>query len=85
MFFAYSCRNLKKNILFNTMFANKQINASILMLIIVQVLVFVTPLRNIFKIQLLTLNQLLYCILVVVIIFLLEELLKKVIVKYCKD
>ena len=85
MIFAFTCRNLKKNIIFEGMFKNKVMNKSMIILFIIQILLFITPLRNIFGIVRLSLFQLIYCIIIVLTIFLIDELTKTILVKLFKD
>ena len=85
MIFAYSCRNLKKNIISKNLFSNKYMNRSILILGIIQIIIFITPLKSIFKIIDLTLLQVIYCFIVVLLLFLIDELSKNIINKLFKD
>lgn len=85
MIFAFTCRNLKKNIIFEGMFKNKVMNKSMIILLLIQILLFITPLRNIFGIVRLSLFQLIYCIIIVLTIFLIDELTKTILVKLFKD
>lgn len=85
MIFAFTCRNLKKNIIFEGMFKNRVMNKSMIILFIIQILLFITPLRNIFGIVRLSLFQLIYCIIIVLTIFLIDELTKTILVKLFKD
>ena len=85
MIFAYSCRNLKENILNKNMFANKHMNKSMLLLVIIQIIVFITPLKKFFGIIDLTLFQIIYCFLIVILIFLIDELSKNIIAKLFRD
>ncbi len=85
MIFAFTCRNLKKNIIFEGMFKNKVMNKSMIILFLIQILLFKTPLRNIFGIVRLSLFQLIYCIIIVLTIFLIDELTKTILVKLFKD
>lgn len=83
--FAYSCRNLKKNIAFNGLLKNKYMNKSILLLMVLQAIVFFTPVKEIFNITSLSLIQIVYCLLVVITVFMIDEVTKKIIVKKFKD
>lgn len=85
MIFAYSCRNIKKPVISNGLFNNHQLNRSMLLLLVLQILVFVTPLRNIFNIITLSGIQIIFCMIIVLIIFLLDELTKKVVADLFKD
>ena len=85
MIYAYSCRNLKNNIIGRNIFENKYMNNSLLILTIIQLLVFTTPIRNIFGIVSLNVQQFIICISIVIVIFIFEELSKKIITKVFKD
>ena len=83
--FAFSCKNIKKSILNKNIFNNSFMNKSILILAIIQILMFITPIKNIFNIVNLNLLQVIYCFLIVIIIFLIDELSKSIINKLFKD
>ena len=85
MIFAFTCRNLKKNIIFEGMFKNKVMNKSMIILLLIQILLFITPLKSMFGIVELSLFQLIYCIIMVLTIFLIDELTKTILVKLFKD
>ncbi len=85
MVFAYSCRNLKKKVLNNKIFANKQLNKSIMFLFIIQIIIFTTPLKKIFQITSINFLQLAYTLIVVLVVFLIDEMIKKIIAKKFKD
>ncbi len=85
MVFAYSCRNLKKNIIGNGLFDNKYMNKSMLILGLVQIVIFVTSLKSIFGIVSLSIVQVIYCFIIVILVFLIDELLKNLISKLFKD
>ena len=85
MVYSYSCRNLKERVMNNGMFSNGYLNKSMFILGIIQLIVFLTPVRSIFNIVSLSLYQILFCILIVVIMFLVDEGLKKVISSKFRD
>ena len=85
MAFSYSCRNIKKSIINRKFFSNSYLNKSIILLVFVQIIVFFTPVGQIFSIEALKISQVLYCLLIVALIFLIDEVCKKIIVKYFKD
>lgn len=85
MIFAYSCRNLKINIVNKDLFSNKYMNKSMIILGLIQILVFITPIKSIFKIVNINLFQIIYCLIVVILIFLIDELSKNIIIKVFKD
>ncbi len=83
--YAFSCRNLKENVINKKIFQNKKLNISIIMLILIQIIVFLTPIKHIFKIQTLSLIQVVFCITIVITIFTVEELSKTILKKLFKD
>ena len=85
MIFAYSCRNLKQSMLEQKIFANGYLNKSMFGLGIVQLIIFITPLRNLFGIVTLNLWQTCYCLLIIILMFLVDELSKNIISKIFKD
>lgn len=85
IFFAFSCKNLKNNILNKNIFNNKYLNMGTLILIIMQLLVFMTPLRNLFNLTQVTLNQFLSVLLLNIIIIFIDEHMKKNLSKNFKD
>ena len=83
--FAYSCKNIKKSVLNKNIFNNSFMNKSVLILACIQIIVFTTPIKSIFNIVDLNLIQVLYNILIVMIIFLIDELSKSIVYKIFKD
>lgn len=82
MIFAYSCRNLKHNMIGKNLFSNSYMNKSIIILTLIQLLVFFTPIGNIFNITSLTFVQVCYCFGIVLIIMIINEMSKKFINKF---
>ena len=83
--FAYNCRSLKEQIHKRGIFKNKQLNIGILALIIVQIIVFFTPIGQVFGLEAITVNQFIYVILINIVSLVVIELLKPLIVKHFKD
>ena len=83
--FAYNCRSLKERITKRGLFSNKYLNLGILALLIVQAIVFFTPIGKIFGLTVISLSQFIYVILINIISFVILELLKPIIVKIFKD
>ena len=83
--FAYNCRSLKEQIHKRGLFSNKYLNMGILLLMLVQLLVFFTPIGKIFGLSAITLSQLTFVILVNILSFIIIELLKPLIIKQFKD
>jgi len=85
MVYAINCRNLKEPIFRQGLFSNKAMNIGMLILTIMQILVFCTPIGQIFKITQLTLMQVLIILLINIVAFLFIEISKPIIAKFFKD
>ncbi len=83
--FAYNCRSLKEPIYIRGIFSNKYLNIGILALILVQFLVFFTPIGFIFGLVVINVKQVVYVVIVNIISFIAIEILKPVLVKLFKD
>ena len=83
--FAYNCRSLKEQIHKRGLFSNRYLNIGILILLIVQLVVFFTPLGKLFGLTIISISQLLFVIGVNLLSFIVIELLKPIIVKGFKD
>ena len=83
--FAYNCRSLKEQIHKRGIFSNKYLNIGIILLLVVQILVFFTPIGEIFKLSKITISQMLFVIVINLLSFVVIELIKPVIVKIFKD
>ena len=83
--FAYNCRSLKEQIHKRGLFSNRYLNLGILGLFIVQLLVFFTPVGKLFGLEVITISQLLFVVMVNIVSFIIIELLKPIIVKLFKD
>lgn len=83
--FAYNCRSLKEPIYKRGLFTNKYLNIGILFLLLIQIIVFFSPIGSIFGLTTITISQLIFVILVNLISFIIIELLKPLIVKKFKD
>ena len=83
--FAYNCRSLKEQIHKRGLFKNKELNIGILALVLVQIVVFFSPIGKIFGLTEITVNQFIYVILINLVSLVIIELLKPWIVKHFKD
>lgn len=83
--FAYNCRSLKELIPTRGIFTNKQLNIGISVLILVQLLVFLTPVGQIFGLVKITIIDFILIFIINVIGFILIELIKPIITKFIKD
>ena len=85
MVYAINCRNLKEPIVKQGIFSNKAMNIGMLVLILMQILVFSTPIGSLFKIIPLNFIQVLIVVIVNIVAFLFIELSKPIIKKLFKD
>ena len=83
--FAYNCRSLKRPIIEKGIFSNIYLNLGILVLLIIQLIVFFTPVGKLFGLEIINLSQFIFVILVNIIAFIILELLKPIITKIFKD
>lgn len=83
--FAYNCRSLKEQIHKRGLFKNKQLNIGILVLLLVQVIVFFSPIGQIFGLTTITAQQFIYVIVINIISLVIIEMLKPWMVKHFKD
>ena len=85
MLFALSCKNLKKSILNKQLFNNSYMNKSLIGIIILQLIVFLTPIKRIFNIVNISFYQVIICILISILVFIIDELFKSTMSKKFKD
>lgn len=83
--FAFSCKNIKKPVIGKNIFNNSKLNICILGILILGILIFVTPLRTIFDLTTISLMELIYCIMIILVMVLIDEILKVVLAKKFKD
>lgn len=83
--FAYNCRSLKEQIHTRGFFRNKQLNIGILALLVVQVIVFLSPVGKIFGLTTVTVTEFIYVIVINIISLVIIEMLKPWIVRHFKD
>ena len=83
--FAYNCRSLKEQIHTRGIFKNKQLNIGILALLLVQVIVFFSPIGKIFGLTIVTVTQFIYVFVINIISLVIIEMLKPWIVRHFKD
>lgn len=85
LLFAYSCRNPKKSILNKHIFENKTLNLSFISIIILQILLFASPLGKYFIAGNINTKYILLTIIITIVSFILEELFKPIFTKLFKD
>ena len=85
MIYSFSCKNLKNRVIGNGMFNNSYLNKSILLLIIIQIIVFISPIKNIFGIVDISFMQFIYCLFIVFVTFIIDEISKNILVNVFRD
>lgn len=83
--FAYNCRSLKEPIHKRGIFSNKHLNVGIFFLVLIQILVFFTPLGTLFGLTIIQLSQFFFVLIVNIVSFLIIELLKPMLVQFFQD
>ena len=74
--FAYNCRSLKEQIYEKGIFSNKYLNIGILVLFVIQLIVFFTPVGKLFGLEIVTMSQFAFVMLVNIASFIVLELVK---------
>lgn len=83
--FAFSCKDLKKNIINKNMFNNKKLTLSIILLSIFQIIILISPLGEYFIIPYIEFKYILLTMIICIMVFIFEELTKPIHVKLFKD
>ena len=83
--FAYNCRSLKEQIKDRGFFSNKYLNIGIMALLLVQLLVFLTPIGQIFSLTSISIGEFIFVIIVNIFSFAIIEILKPLLNKWFKD
>lgn len=79
------CRNLKELIVKQGMFSNKQLNIGLAIVIIIELLVFATPIGKLISVETLSMNILIPVVLLNLISFIIYEISKIILRKTLKD
>lgn len=83
--FAYNCRSLKEGIFQKGIFSNKQLNLGVFFLLLVQLLVFLTPIGQIFSLQVVNLGQFFLVFLINLVSLVIIEMFKPVLNLFFKE
>ena len=83
--YAFSCRNLKKYIFKEGIFSNKAFNIGISILLIIEALIFLTPIGNIINVVVVDIKAILFVILFNLLAFIIYEISKVKVAKLLKD
>ncbi len=85
MTFALTSRNLYKNIFNKEFLSNRIMNLSMIILIILQLILFLTPARTLFEIVTLNFKEFIYILVYVIAVFGLNEVIKPFLLRSFKD
>lgn len=85
MIFAFSCKNIKESVINGNIFKNSFLNISMLILLLIQIILFFTPIKTIFGLTNLSIVQVWFCFTITIIIFIIDELLKRILRHNFKD
>ena len=83
--FAYNCRSLKEGIFQKGIFSNKQLNLGVFFLLLVQLLVFLTPIGQIFSLQIVSFGQFFLVFLINLVSLVIIEMFKPVLNLFLKN
>lgn len=83
--YAFVCRNLKELVYKQGLFKNKILNYGILILLVIEAIVFLTPIGSFISIETLSLNIILNALLFNLIAFIIYELIKPILKRLFKD
>ena len=83
--FAYNCRSLKEGIFQKGIFSNKQLNLGVFFLLLVQLLVFLTPIGQIFSLQIVSFGQFFLVLFVNLISLVIIEMFKPILNHFFKE
>ena len=83
--FAYNCRSLKEGIFQKGLFSNKQLNLGVFFLLLVQLLVFLTPIGQIFSLQIVSFGQFFLVLFVNLISLVIIEMFKPILNHFFKE
>lgn len=85
MIFAFNCRNVKEPLIKHGIFSNKFMNIGLLILIIFQTIIFISPIKNLLHVVTLNFYQVMIIVIVNIIAFLIIELIKPIMAKFLND
>ncbi len=83
--FAYNCRSLKEGIFQKGIFSNKQLNLGVFFLLLVQLLVFLTPIGQIFSLQIVSFGRFFLVFLINLVSLVIIEMFKPVLNLFFKE
>ena len=83
--YSISCRNLKQSVVKQGLFSNKAMNYGLLLILLIELIVFVTPVRKLISITSIDISLILVVFLINFMAIFIYELIKPLLVKWFKD
>lgn len=83
--YSISCRNLKQSVVKQGLFSNKAMNYGLLLILLIELIVFVTPVRKLISITSIDISLILVVFLINFMATFIYELIKPLLVKWFKD
>ena len=83
--YSISCRNLKESVVKQGLFSNKAMNYGLLLILLIELIVFVTPVRKLISITSIDISLILIVFLINFMAIFIYELIKPFLVKWFKD
>jgi len=83
--YSISCRNLKQSVVKQGIFSNKAMNYGLLLIFLIEVIVFITPIGKLISITSINISLILVVFLLNFIAIFIYELIKPILVKWFKD
>ena len=83
--YSLSCRNLKQAIIKQGLFSNKAMNYGLLLILLVELIVFITPIGKLINITSVNINLILVVFIINFLALFIYELIKPLLVKWFKD
>ena len=83
--YSISCRNLKQSVVKQGLFSNKAMNYGLLLILLIELIVFITPVRKLISITSIDISLILVVFLINFIAIFIYELIKPLLVKWFKD
>ena len=83
--YSISCRNLKQSVVKQGLFSNKAMNYGLLLILLIELIVFITPVRKLISITSIDISLILVVFLINFMAIFIYELIKPLLVKWFKD
>ena len=83
--YSISCRNLKESVVKQGLFSNKTMNYGLLLILLIELVVFITPVGELISITSINISLILVVFLINFMAIFVYELIKPLLVKWFKD